>query len=329
MQQEKLQEKLPIKEKIKQHLWRKDDGRTLRIGVGCAYVGKGEGDTLTDMENDMKVLMTTYEKGFRYYDTSADYQGGRSETMLGKFIKRIPRDSIFLATKSNFLWRTEKEAFQMFRDSFFRSFDRLNVDYIDLYQIHDTEHFGCCESEVVPFLLEQQKKGLIGYIGTGMRSLNAHELAVRSGNIQSVLSYQNYSLLTRAAAPLVRLCKEKDCAFINASVLHFGMIKSEDPMSYGMDRKSARQSYWKRWQEDTVRLQALCKEAGFSILAPALQYSLLNPYIDITLNGIHRISNIESTITAIDTVIRPEVWAAIQELQDRNQFMDVQDDLMY
>jgi aryl-alcohol dehydrogenase-like predicted oxidoreductase len=322
------QNMLPIKEKIKQHLWKNDDGRILRIGVGCANIGNGEGDTTTKTENDLKVLMTTYEKGLRFYDTSSDYGG--SEAMLGEFMKRIPRDSIFLATKSNFPWRTENDAFQMFQDSFFRSFDKLNVDYIDLYQIHDTEHFGCCEKKVIPFLLDQQKKGLIGYIGTGMRSLNAHELAVRSGHVQSVLSYQNYSLLSRAAAPLIRLCKERNCAFLNASVLHFGMIKNLDPMNYtpGRDEIGIAASHWRRWQEDTTKLQAICREAGISILAPALQYSLFNPYIDITLNGINSISNIESTIEAIDTVVHPEVWAAIQELQDRNQYMDIQDDLL-
>lgn len=324
------QETLPIKEKIKQHLWSKEDGRTLRVGVGCAYLGKGEGDHFTEMENDLKVLMTTYEKGFRFYDTSSDYQGGRSELMLGEFIKRIPRESIFLATKSNYDWRKEKEPFLKFYDNFFRSFEKMNVDYIDLYQIHDTEHFACCEKEVIPFLLEQQKKGLIGYIGTGTRSINTHELAVLSGHVQSVLSYQNYSLLTRAAAPLIRRCKERQCAFINASVLHFGLIKNEDPLSFkpGKDEKGLRDSHWHRWQVETVKFQALCKEAGFNILAPALQYSLLNPNVDITLNGIHRISNLESTIEAMDTVIHPEIWAAIEELQSLNPYADVQDDLM-
>ena len=321
---------LPIKEKISQHLWRRDNGRTLRLGVGCAYLGKGTGDTFSQFEEDLQVLMTTYEKGFRFYDTSSDYQGGRSEAILGHFIKRIPRETIFLATKSNFNWLSEENPFPAFRERFFRSFEKFGVDYIDLYQVHDTEHFGCCEDEVFPFLLEQQKQGLIGYIGTGMRSLNAHELAVRSGLVQSVLSYQNYSLLSRAASPLIKLCSERQCAFINASVLHFGMIKSEDPYSHGLNKSdhSRRRSFWRRWQEDTVRLQALCKSAGINILAPALQYSLLNPHIDITLNGIHRLSNIESTIAAMDTVIFPEIWAAIQAIQDQNEFMDVQDDLL-
>ena len=53
---------LPIKEKISQHLWRRDNGRTLRLGVGCAYLGKGTGDTFSQFEEDLQVLMITYEK---------------------------------------------------------------------------------------------------------------------------------------------------------------------------------------------------------------------------------------------------------------------------
>lgn len=318
---------LPIKEKISQHVWHKADGRKLRIGVGCAYLGKGEGDTLTEREHDLNVLMTTYEKGFRFYDTSADYQGGRSELILGEFFRRIPRDSVFIATKSNYEWRKGGDPFARFQDNFMRSFEKLQVDHIDLFQIHDTDHFGCCEEKVLPFLLEQQEKGLISYIGMGTRSLNAHELAVRSGLVQSALSYQNYSLLTRAAAPLIERCRQQSCAFINASVLHFGMIKSEDPLNFNPWK--AVNAYWRRWQTETLEFQSICQHAGISILAPALQYSLLNPDIDMTLNGIHRFSNIESTIEAMETVIYPEVWAAIEHRQNQNPFCDIQDDLQF
>lgn len=325
------QDTLSIKDKINHHLWGKKDGRSIRMGIGCAYVGKGVGNTFTEAEEDLKLLMRTYEEGFRYYDTSNAYQGGRSESMLGEFIKRIPRESIFLATKSTYDWRKEIDPFPKFSENFFHSFEKMQTDYIDLFQIHDTEHFACCEKEVIPFLLEQQKKGRIGYIGTGMRSLNAHELAVRSGHVQSILSYQNYSLLTRAAAPLIRLCKERGCAFINASVLHFGMIKSEDPLNFRKEgaAKSIHESYMNRLRMETAKLQALCKEKEINILAPAFQYSLLNPNIDITLNGIKSMSNIESTIKAIEATVHPEVWAAIEELQSLNPYVDVQDDLMY
>ncbi len=77
----------------------------------------------------------------------------------------------------------------------------------------------------------------------------------------------------------------------------------------------------------TVALQALCKTLGIPILAAALQYSLLNPDIDLTLVGVNKMENLSSTFGSLSVSIHPEQWAAIHALQNKQPFLRVQDDL--
>ena len=313
-------DRTPIIERIKQFTW-KFEGRDIPLGVGCAYFGRAD-DYRETLTADLKMMDRLYGLGLRYYDTSRTYHN--SEQAVGEFASRIDRNSIFLATKSQFPFRRDKNAFDYFRDNFYASFERLKTDHIDLFQIHDTEHFDCCEQEVVPFLLEQRDKGLIDYIGLGTRSLNAHELAILSGNIDSVLSYINFSLLKRSASHVIDLAQRRGVAFLNASVFHFGTIKHPNPL----EAAGSARGYRARNLRIVAPMQDLCREMGVDIVHASLQYSLFHPGIALTLNGINRDSNIDSTVAAMRAVIYPEQWARIYALQEKDPYLFVQDDLM-
>lgn len=310
---------LPIKEKIARHLMT-FEGRTLRLGVGCAPIGRTEETYREMLRQDVELLMASYEAGFRYYDTSRAY--GTSELAVGEFLRHIPRESIYLATKAQFNRFRSSTPFQDFKDHFEQSFERLGVDHIDCYQIHDTDHYLCCEEEVIPFLKEQQSKGRISYIGMGTRSLNALELGVR-GELNSVLSYLQYSILKKSAEPLIDVCDRRGAAFVNASVLHFGIVKAENPMEVTGRTTSAQM----RLRATCARMQEVCRKHGIPILAPALQFTLLNPKVDISLNGLARMSNLTSTLEALRVPIWPEQWAEIFAVQNAQPYIDIQDDL--
>ncbi len=292
---------LPIKERIAQFRW-KLDGRSIPMGVGCAYVGEGN-----DKEHSgLDLLLRCYDEGFRYYDSSRSYIN--SEPVVGQFVKRIDRNSIFLSTKSHFNWKgLGAAAFPRFRQNFEESFEHLGTDHIDLFLIHDTDNIAICMDEVIPFLREQREKGRIDYIGMGTRSLVAHREAIATDAIDASEAYLTYSLLKRAAEGTIRLAAEKNKAYINASLLHFGVFK-RDPSP----EELAKIPYtWRREQQTAMRMKALCQEMGISVFTASLQFSMLNPDVDMVLNGINRMSNIDSTIRSMREVIYPDQWGRI------------------
>jgi len=314
---------LPIKEKISQHLW-KYNGRTIRLGIGCAHLREyGEDATLKPFEESRAILLKCYETGFRYYDTSRQY--GESEISVGKFIQEIDRDTIFLATKGNYNPRIP-DGFELFKRHFYESFERLHTDHINLYQIHDVDYYGVCCEKVIPFLLERKKEGMIDYIGQGTRSIRAHIQGVSDGYVESMLSYLDYNLVKGAALRAIETAKKHDAAFINASVLLFGLIKREHP-DFAEGKTFTGPIKWAR--EFLFKMCDYCDTNNIDMVAAALQFSLLNPDVDITLNGIKRYSNLESTIRSMNTVIYPEQWAGIFKLQSEDEHFYYDDEYNY
>ena len=97
-------------------------------------IGYGVFRMTNEMECEEAVLQAL-QAGYRLIDTAAAYE---NEQAVGRAIKRsgIPREEIFITTK---LWITDT-CYDKTRDAFLRSLERLNLDYVDLYLIHQPYH---------------------------------------------------------------------------------------------------------------------------------------------------------------------------------------------
>jgi len=309
---------LNMKNKIKDFYW-DHNNRKIAIGVGCASLGRTQRHDET-IDHDRALLLKCYESGFRYFDTSRSY--GNSELSVGAFIREIDRKTIFLATKSML---SQIGGFENFKRNFYESFQRLHTDHIDLFQIHDSDCYEICIDEVIPFLLERKKEGIISYIGMATRSLVAHGQAITDGHVDSVLSYLDYNLIKTSALPVIDLAKRYNVTFINASVLLFGLLKDNKIES---DEANSCGQFSKRVKLAKEML-GLCEKMGISAIDASLQYSLLNPDVDITLNGIKSFNNLESTVNAMERPLHPEQWAAITALQRKCPNIGIMDEMLY
>lgn len=103
---------------------------TLNNGVEMPQLGFGVFQ-ITDPDECERAVLTALEAGYRLIDTAASYG---NEEAVGKAIQKssIPREEIFLITK---LWISDA-AEDKAREGFERSLERLGVDYVDAYLIH-------------------------------------------------------------------------------------------------------------------------------------------------------------------------------------------------
>jgi len=105
--------------------------------------------------------------GVNYFDTGWRYHGGMSEVMLGKALKRHPRESYFVADKMpGVLNPTLEEAKAMFRTQL----ERCQVEHFDYYLLHAVRSVESYkkvyeENGVLGFLLEQKAAGRIRNLG--------------------------------------------------------------------------------------------------------------------------------------------------------------------
>ena len=306
--------KLPLKEKIRNYEW-KTDGRSLRMGVGCAWLGRHMEDAQA-VRKDVALLDECYECGARYFDTSCDY--GKSELLMGEWLKHAPRQNIFLATKGRYDYWTPNPLEKLKRN-FYESFERLHVDHIDMYLLHDADAYGVMEQEALPFLLERQKEGMIDYIGQGTRDVNAHQHAIAGGVMDGVLSYLQFCLIQTAAREAALEAKKAGVAFINGSPLAAGILIAPQEV------KPIRN--YTRTQEDmrfAAEMRALLEQEGIDPVAAALQYPLLFDEIDMTLTGTSNMGELKSTLKGLQTTIHPEQWSRIFRLQESYRFFHLQ-----
>lgn len=102
----------------------------LNNGIEMPILGFG----VYQMDNEAECEQAVYDAlitGYRLIDTAAAYQ---NEKAVGRAIKRsgVPREELFITTK---LW-VQDAGYENTKKAFARSLERLNLDYLDLYLIH-------------------------------------------------------------------------------------------------------------------------------------------------------------------------------------------------
>ena len=125
------------------------------------------------------IIRTAVDKGVNFLDTADVYHGGRSETLTGQALKTlgIPRDQIVVATKVHGRMGSGPNQAGLSRAHILHAVDqslkRLQVDYIDLYQIHGRDPLTPLE-ETLSALNDCVRAGKVRY--TGLCNLSAWEI---------------------------------------------------------------------------------------------------------------------------------------------------------
>lgn len=173
--------------------------RVSRVCVGCMSYGHQEGRwKWTIPEKDaLPLLNYCYEKNLNFYDTANVYSNGVSEEILGKAVKKYNwrRENVVIATKvyapvgretedAMALAEPEREnkgyvnMFGLSRKHIFESVEaslkRLDMDYIDLLQIHRFD-YKTPPKEVMKALHDIVQSGKVRYIGAS--SMFAHQVS--------------------------------------------------------------------------------------------------------------------------------------------------------
>lgn len=144
------------------------------LGVGGSHVGHS-GEKLAQ-----EIIETAMAGGVRFFDNAESYQDGRAERYYGKFLVPKYREEVYIMTKST---GTTKAVVQEHLEG---SRKRMNLDVIDLFQIHslksEQDVDDRIENEVLDFVLEMQDMGVIRHIGfTGHRDYRASTYAEENG----------------------------------------------------------------------------------------------------------------------------------------------------
>lgn len=135
------------------------------LGYGCMRFPTKNGRI--DEEKAERQMLYAFENGVNYYDTAYPYHAGRSEVMLGKFIKKNNlRDQVYIADKLPSFLVNKPEQIQKY---FNTQLERLDTEYIDYYLMHMLDSLKSWEKlkkfGILEFIKEKKESGQIRHIG--------------------------------------------------------------------------------------------------------------------------------------------------------------------
>lgn len=204
------------------------------IGMGGSGYGRVYGHY--DEKASIRGVQYGLDSGINYIDTAPWYGQGISERFLGKALSGIERSRYYIGTK---VCRYERDILSMFDFSGAKvlksaeeSLNRLNVDYVDLLQIHDVEFAPSIDiliSETLPALKTLQNRGRCRYIGITGYSIPVLKKIIQQSDISidSVLSYCRLTLNDSSLILDFDFFKSMSVGLINASPLSMGLLAPE------------------------------------------------------------------------------------------------------
>lgn len=269
-------------------------------------------------ENEaIDAVYTAVDNGINFIDVSPYYGHLKAEVVLGKALKNIDRSKYYLSTK---VGRYGQDGVNLWDysakrsvESVYESLDRLNVDYVDIINVHDVE-FADLEllcKETIPSLIELKQKGLAKHVGITNLTLRHFKYIIDNmpaGSIDSVLSFCHYCLNDDSLVDYLEYFKENNIGVINASPFSMGLLTERGAPS---------------WHPASDPLKALCRKAikhcqdkGVSIEQLAIKYSISHPDIATTLFSTSRpeavLQNIKWAKEPLDEQLLAEVKAILE-----------------
>jgi aryl-alcohol dehydrogenase-like predicted oxidoreductase len=175
-----------------------------------------------------QAFLAALDEGIRFVDTAEIYGNGRSERLLGQFLKEIDQP-VLIATKFlPFPWRFGKGALPRALKG---SLARLGVESVDLYQIHWPTPLMSIDT-MMEGLAECVKGGLTRTVGVsnfGQSQTLAAYSALARHNIPLASNQVHYSLLNRTVEKngLLARCKELGIRLIAYSPIEKGLLSGK------------------------------------------------------------------------------------------------------
>jgi len=170
---------------MKTRLFNKTGVRVSEIGLGCWQLGGSDwGDV--DEKLAFEILSAAVGAGVNFFDTADVYGGGRSEQLIGRFLKTRP-EKIFAATK---LGRKDiypdKYTRETLRAATGLSLKNLGVDSLDLTQLHCVPTEELRKGSVFDWLREQQQEGKIRHFGASVETMEQALICLQQEGLSSL-----------------------------------------------------------------------------------------------------------------------------------------------
>lgn len=301
-----------------------------RICLGCMTYGvpdRGAHEWTLDEELSRPLIRQAVELGVNFFDTANTYSDGTSEEIVGRALKDFARrEEIVVATKVYFPMRPGPNARSLSRKAIMTEIDaslkRLNMEHVDLYQIHRWDRTTPIE-ETLEALHDVIKSGKARYIGASSMFAWQFAKALYMADQHSwsrFVSMQNhYNLINREEErEMLPLCVDQGIGVIPWSPLARGRLTRD------WDAKTNRtetDEFGKTLYTSSVdsdrkivsRVAEIAAERGVPRAQVALAWLLSKPVITAPIVGASKPNHLEDAVAAVGLQLTDEEIKRLEE----------------
>ncbi|MGA2036799.1 MAG: aldo/keto reductase [Acidimicrobiales bacterium] len=304
--------------------------RVSRVCLGMMSFGN-DSDRAWVLDEDAAepIVRTAVEGGITFFDTADTYSGGASEVATGKLVgKMLSRDETVIATKVFMPVTPGENGGGLSRKHILSGIDaslrRLNMDYVDLYQIHRWDDRTPIE-ETMGALQDVVHAGKARYVGASSmfawQFAKAQNTAKEEGWTRFVSMQNHYNLLYREEErEMIPQCMDQGVGVIPWSPLARGVLTGNRTREG--ERRTTRSGsdpfsdhlYNQPSDFDVVdRVAELAAELGIPPAQVALSWLLHRPGVTAPIVGATKLSHIEDALAAEQLSLSPDEVRRLEE----------------
>ena len=275
-------------------------------------------------------VKASLDAGITTFDTADVYAWGRAESVLGRALKGVQRDSIEIFTKvywpTGFNPNNRGLSRKHIVEALHGSLERLQTDHVDLLQAHRFDYEAPLEETLRAFD-DLVRQGKVHYIGvsewTAEQIAEALRLADDMGFDRIVSNQPQYSLIWRVIeAEVVPLCQQEGIGQIVWSPLAQGVLTGkylpgaaplQGSRATGVE---AEEMSWLLRDEILTPVQEyveICRQAGYTPASVALAWVLQNENVSSAIIGASRPEQITENVKALEIELDPDFVEAIEK----------------
>jgi aryl-alcohol dehydrogenase-like predicted oxidoreductase len=268
------------------------------------------------------------DAGINFFDTADIYSLGESERVTGNLLKDVKRESIVVATKVFQQMSDDVNDRGLSRkhimDSIDRSLTRLQMDYIDLYQIHRWDYSTPIE-ETLDALNDVVRAGKARYVGASSmyawQFAKALHVSEKNGWAKFISMQDHYNLIYREEErEMIPLCKDQGIGLIPWSPMARGFFAGNRKRGGGGGTLRAQgdafaDELYFREEDFTIaeRVNDVAKEHNVSGSQIALAWILNKPHISAPIIGASKMDHLDQAIAAMDIKLSDEEIKRLEE----------------
>ncbi|MFC7068483.1 aldo/keto reductase [Halobaculum lipolyticum] len=292
-----------------------------RLCLGCMNFGSGEPWMMGDRDASVDLIHEALDLGINFLDTANAYSAGESEEIVGDAVASANRDELVLATKVYFGMHDGPNGSGLSRkhilDQAEASLDRLDTDYIDLYQIHRWDDDTPIE-ETLSALDHLVETGRVRYIGASTMTAYQFTKALYTSDVEDLSRFAcmqpEYNAVDRhEEANLLEACAGEGVGVIPWSPLAGGFLtgkyerdaEPEDGVRADSDDYTRNRFTDENWAV-LAAVEAVAEARDATPAQVALAWLLHRDVVDAPIIGPRTSEHLRENVGAVDLRLTDE-----------------------